>query len=74
MAYPLFLTGAELDNEAEIEECLLRLRATRERSKFENIKNVEKVLGEVWKPRLNGRERKKWEEVPKEWGWSISSS
>ena len=44
LAYPLFLTGAELDNKAEIEECLLRLRATRERSKFENIKNVEKVL------------------------------
>ena len=58
MAYPLFLAGAELDNEAEIEECLLRLRATRERSKFENIKNVEKVLEEVWRPRLNGRERK----------------
>lgn len=46
LAYPLFLTSAELDNEAEIEECLLRLRATRERSKFKNIKIVEKVLEE----------------------------
>lgn len=74
LAYPLFLTGAELDSEAEIEEYLLRLRTTREISKFENIKNVEKVLEEVWKPRLNGWERKNWEEMPKEWGWSISSS
>lgn len=55
MTYSLFLTSAELDNEAEIEECLLRLRATRERSKFKNIDNAEKVLEEVWKPRLNGR-------------------
>ena len=74
LTYPLFLNGAELDNEVEIEECLLSLRATRERSKFENIDNVEKVLEGVWKPRPNGRGRKNWEEVLKEWGWSISLS
>lgn len=72
MLYPIFLAGAELDSEEDISKCFQRLTAIQQRNRYENVSNVRDVLQEVWKPILNGGERKDWEDVLKEWDWSFS--
>lgn len=72
MLYPLFLAGAELDNEPEISKCFKRLAEIQARNCYENTNNVQKVLEEVWRPALNGEQKRDWEEVLQEWGWSFT--
>lgn len=72
MLYPLFLAGAELDNEPEISKCFKRLAEIQARNCYENVSNVHKVLEEVWRPALNGEQKRDWEEVLREWGWSFT--
>jgi transcriptional activator protein UGA3 len=72
LLYPMFLAGAELDTEAEITKCLERLIAIQQRNHYENIANVREVLQQVWKPALSGGEKRDWEDVLKELGWSFS--
>ncbi|KAF2686312.1 putative Zn(II)2Cys6 transcription factor-like protein [Lentithecium fluviatile CBS 122367] len=72
MLYPIFLAGAELSNAAEISTCFKRLEEIQARNRYENTNNVQKVLEEVWRPALNGEEKKDWEEVLKEWDWSFT--
>jgi transcriptional activator protein UGA3 len=74
LLYPLFLAGAELDSKAEISRCSERLTAIQARNRYENVGNVHKILQAVWRPVLDGGERKDWEMILKEWGWSISLS
>ncbi|KAI9703926.1 MAG: hypothetical protein M1820_005708 [Bogoriella megaspora] len=71
---PLFVAGAELESEDEIEECLVRLFAMRDKFKFENITNMILVLEEVWRARLNEERKRDWEDVLRSWGWTISLS
>ncbi|KAF1961867.1 putative Zn(II)2Cys6 transcription factor-like protein [Byssothecium circinans] len=69
MLYPIFLAGAELDNEPEIAKCAKRLREIQARNCYENVGIVIKVLEEVWRP---GEARRDWEDVVREWGWSFT--
>ncbi|KAF2015413.1 hypothetical protein BU24DRAFT_177751 [Aaosphaeria arxii CBS 175.79] len=72
MLYPMFLAGAELDEEAQIALCFQRLSNIQERNRYENVGMVQQVLQEVWRPTLNGQEKRDWAEVLKEWNWSFS--
>jgi transcriptional activator protein UGA3 len=72
LLYPIFLAGAELDNEPEISKCFKRLAEIQARNCYENVGIVQKVLEEVWRPALNGEEKRDWEDVLKEWGWSFT--
>ncbi|KAF2112759.1 putative Zn(II)2Cys6 transcription factor-like protein [Lophiotrema nucula] len=74
LLYPIFLAGAELDNETDITKCSTRLTAIQARNRYENVGNVQKILQEVWRPVLTGERKRNWEDVLKEWGWSISLS
>ncbi|KAF2258872.1 hypothetical protein CC78DRAFT_477140 [Lojkania enalia] len=74
LLYPIFLAGAELDSETDIGSCSQRLTAIQARNLYENVGNVHKVLQEVWRPVLNGEERRDWEDVLREWGWTLSLS
>ena len=72
MLYPIFLAGAELTNAPEISRCFKRLEEIQARNRYENVSNVQKVLEEVWRPALNGEEKKDWEDVLQEWEWSFT--
>jgi transcriptional activator protein UGA3 len=72
LLYPIFLAGAELDSESSISSCFQRLTEIQMRNRYENVGNVQKVLQEVWRPVLNGEERRDWEDVLKDWNWSFS--
>ncbi|KAF2448979.1 putative Zn(II)2Cys6 transcription factor-like protein [Karstenula rhodostoma CBS 690.94] len=72
LLYPIFLAGAELDNEPEISKCFKRLAEIQQRNCYENTSNVQKVLEEVWRPALNGEQKRDWEDVLQEWGWSFT--
>ena len=72
LLYPIFLAGAELDNEPEISQMFKRLAEIQARNCYENVSNVQKVLEEVWRPALNGEQKRDWEEVLQEWGWSFT--
>ncbi|KAF1942858.1 hypothetical protein EJ02DRAFT_157992 [Clathrospora elynae] len=72
LLYPIFLAGAELDDEAAIEKCFKRLEEIENRNSYGNIGSVQKVLKEVWRPKLEGGERRDWEEVVREWKWSFT--
>lgn len=72
LLYPIFLAGAELDNEPEISKCFKRLAEIQQRNCYENTGNVQKVLEEVWRPALNGEQKRDWEDVLQEWGWSFT--
>ncbi|KAF1830148.1 putative Zn(II)2Cys6 transcription factor-like protein [Decorospora gaudefroyi] len=72
LLYPVFLAGAELDDELAIERCFKRLECIQKRNWYENIGSAQKVLKEVWRPKLEGGERRDWEEVVREWNWSFT--
>lgn len=72
LLYPIFLAGAELDDESAIEQCFKRLEGIRNRNRYENVDCVQKVLREVWRPKLEGGQRRDWEEVVREWNWSFT--
>jgi hypothetical protein len=42
------------------------------RNRYENVECVQKVLKEVWRPKLEGGQRRDWEEVVREWNWSFT--
>ncbi|KAF2875215.1 putative Zn(II)2Cys6 transcription factor-like protein [Massariosphaeria phaeospora] len=71
LLYPIFLAGAELDDEAAIARCFKRLNEIQARNRYENVGMVQEVLQEVWRPALNGGNKRDWEDVLKEWGWSL---
>ena len=72
LLYPMFLAGAELESEAEITKCFQRLTSIQQRNKYENVGIVREVLQEVWRPALNGGQKRDWEAVIKELGWSFT--
>jgi transcriptional activator protein UGA3 len=72
LLYPIFLAGAELDDEANIEKCTKRLKEISDRNRYENVDSVQKVLKEVWRPKLAGGKRRAWEDVLREWQWSFT--
>ncbi|KAH9862983.1 hypothetical protein J1614_010712 [Plenodomus biglobosus] len=72
LLYPIFLAGAELDDDSAIEICLKRLEDIQKRNRYENVGSVQKVLKEVWRPKLDGAQRRDWEEILKEWQWSFT--
>jgi transcriptional activator protein UGA3 len=72
LLYPIFLAGAELDDEVAIERCFQRLEDIQKRNRYENVGSVQKVLKEVWRPKLEGGERRDWEDIVREWKWSFT--
>lgn len=72
LLYPIFLAGAELDNEPEMMKMFKRLAEIQARNCYENVSNVQKVLEEVWRPTLNGGQKRDWEDVLQEWEWSFT--
>ncbi|PVI04405.1 putative Zn(II)2Cys6 transcription factor-like protein [Periconia macrospinosa] len=72
MLFPIFMAGAELENELEISQCFKRLKEIQARNRYDNVGMVQKVLEEVWRPALNGQKKRDWEEVLREWGWSFT--
>lgn len=72
LLYPIFLAGAELDDERAITKCLQRLEEIQQRNRYENVGSVQKVLKEVWRPKLEGGSRRDWEDVLREWKWSFT--
>lgn len=72
MLYPMFLAGAELDNEKAMDRCSKRLEEIQGRNRYENVGRVQKVLQEVWRPILETGQRRDWEDVLKEWDWSFT--
>jgi transcriptional activator protein UGA3 len=74
LTFPLFLSGAELRQESDIELCLAKLNAMHARYKLENIGKATTVLEQVFRARLNGHAEHDWEDVLRERGWSTSLS
>jgi transcriptional activator protein UGA3 len=72
LLYPIFLAGAELDDEAAVQQCFRRLEGIQNRNRYENVECVQKVLKEVWRPKFEGGQRRDWEEVVREWKWSFT--
>jgi transcriptional activator protein UGA3 len=72
MLYPIFLAGAELTDAPEITKCFKRLEEIQARNRYENVNIVQKVLEEVWRPALNGEQKRDWEDVLQEWEWSFT--
>ncbi|OAK97315.1 putative Zn(II)2Cys6 transcription factor-like protein [Phaeosphaeriaceae sp. SRC1lsM3a] len=72
LLYPIFLAGAELDDPQAMDRCSKRLESIQGRNHYENVGMVQKVLKEVWRPKLESGKRKDWEEVLKEWNWSFT--
>ena len=72
LLYPIFLAGAELDDGVAIERCFQRLEGIQKRNRYENVESVQKVLKEVWRPKLEGGERRDWEDIVREWNWSFT--
>lgn len=71
---PLFLAGAELREEGDVEACMRRLKSTHAKYRFDNISRVEVVLEHVWRPMLNCQPRRHWDSVLQEKRWSLSLS
>lgn len=72
LLYPIFMAGAELDSEVAIDRLTKRLKDISDRNRYENIDSVQKVLKEVWRPKLEGGARRCWEDVLREWEWSFT--
>ncbi|KAH8702888.1 putative Zn(II)2Cys6 transcription factor-like protein [Phaeosphaeriaceae sp. PMI808] len=72
LLYPMFLAGAELEDEIAMERCSKRLDEIQGRNRYENVRMVQKVLKEVWRPKLESGQRRDWEEVLREWDWSFT--
>jgi transcriptional activator protein UGA3 len=72
LLYPIFLAGAELDDDSAIETCFKRLEEIQKRNSYENVGSAQKVLKEVWRPKLEGGQRRDWEDVLREWEWSFT--
>jgi transcriptional activator protein UGA3 len=72
LLYPLFLAGAELEDAKAMDRCSKRLEEIQGRNRYENVGMVQKVLKEVWRPKLESGQRKDWEEVLREWDWSFT--
>ncbi|KAH7076149.1 fungal-specific transcription factor domain-containing protein [Paraphoma chrysanthemicola] len=72
LLYPVFLAGAELDDEKAMAACSKRLDEIQGRNRYENVGMVQKVLKEVWRPRLESGKRIDWEDVLKEKNWSFT--
>ncbi|KAJ4314140.1 hypothetical protein N0V94_006599 [Neodidymelliopsis sp. IMI 364377] len=72
LLYPIFMAGAELDDDMAIEKCTRRLKDISDRNRYENVDSVQKVLKEVWRPKLEGGTRRCWEDVLREWDWSFT--
>ncbi|KAH7408763.1 fungal-specific transcription factor domain-containing protein [Phaeosphaeria sp. MPI-PUGE-AT-0046c] len=72
LLYPIFLAGAELEDAQAMDLCSKRLEDIQGRNHYENVGMVQKVLKEVWRPRLESGKRKDWEEVLKDWNWSFT--
>lgn len=72
LLYPIFLAGAELEDETAIEQCFKRLEGIQKRNLYENVECVQKVLKEVWRPKFQGGRRRDWEDVVREWNWSFT--
>jgi transcriptional activator protein UGA3 len=72
LLYPLFLAGAELEDQQAMDNCSKRLEGIQGRNRYENVGMVQKVLKEVWRPILDNGRRKDWEEVLQEWKWSFT--
>jgi transcriptional activator protein UGA3 len=72
LLYPLFLAGAELEDVNAMERCSKRLEDIQGRNRYENVGMVQKVLKEVWRPKLDCGRRRDWEEILKEWNWSFT--
>lgn len=72
LLYPIFMAGAELDDDAAIDKCTKRLKDISDRNRYENVDSVQKVLKEVWRPKLEGGTRRCWEDVLLEWEWSFT--
>ncbi|KAH6625911.1 putative Zn(II)2Cys6 transcription factor-like protein [Boeremia exigua] len=72
LLYPIFMAGAELDSEVAIDRLTKRLKDISDRNRYENIDSVQKVLKEVWRPKLEGGTRRCWEDVLREWEWSFT--
>ena len=72
LLYPIFMAGAELENDVAIDRLTKRLKDISDRNRYENIDAVQKVLKEVWRPKLEGGMRRCWEDVLREWEWSFT--
>lgn len=72
LLYPIFLAGAELEDDAAIEQCFKRLEDIYKRNRYDNVASVQKVLKEVWRTKLAGGQRRDWEDILKEWKWSFT--
>jgi len=72
LLYPMFLAGAELDDEKIAERCSKRLEEIQERNRYENVGMVQKVLKEVWRSRRETGQRRDWEDVLRAWNWSFT--
>jgi transcriptional activator protein UGA3 len=72
LLYPMFLAGAELEDPKAMERCSKRLDEIQGRNRYENVGMVQKVLKEVWRPKLEAGQRKDWEDVLREWDWSFT--
>ncbi len=72
LLYPIFLAGAELEDREAIGICFKRLEDIQKRNRYENVDMVQKVLKEVWRPKLQGGQKRNWEHILKEWNWSFT--
>jgi transcriptional activator protein UGA3 len=72
LLYPMFLAGAELDDEQAMDRCIKRLDDIQRRNRYENVGKVQEVLREVWRPKLDTGQRRDWEDVLKERDWSFT--
>ncbi|KAL6704833.1 hypothetical protein ACN47E_007516 [Coniothyrium glycines] len=71
LLYPIFLAGAELDDDVAIDRCTRRLEDIQNRNRYENVSSAQKVLQEVWRSRSKGSKRD-WEDILREWQWSFT--
>jgi transcriptional activator protein UGA3 len=72
LLYPMFLAGAELNDENAMDRCAKRLDDIQRRNRYENVGMVQKVLKEVWRPNLETGQRRDWEDVLRERNWSFT--
>jgi transcriptional activator protein UGA3 len=72
LLYPMFLAGAELDDEKAADRCSKRLEEIQGRNRYENVGMVQKVLKEVWRSRKETGQGRDWEDVLRAWNWSFT--
>ncbi|KAF2126131.1 hypothetical protein P153DRAFT_378347 [Dothidotthia symphoricarpi CBS 119687] len=72
LLYPIFLVGAELEDDTARETCSKRLEDIQKRNRYENVAAAQKVLKEVWRPTLKGGKKRNWEDVLRELKWSFT--